>query len=231
MPTRAASRSLAAEFAANPPTDIVKHAANRLLRRLPSMVRYDDLYSAGLTALVEASHRFDIRRGVEFRTYAKHRVYGAMLDELRRLDTVSRDRRRAIREGTDAPDALPAPRLVDISAAAGVVDPNPSAEDELDHRRAVQRMREAEATLPPRLRLVLKLRIDEGWTLREIADHLGVTEARACQLVGEVVRRLRDAMGHKCDDDDDDETEVSAEEAPILAALPPLPRRRLSAHK
>lgn len=241
MPTRsAAAAALApviqdheayAEFAANPPTDIVKHAANRLLRRLPSMVRYDDLYSAGLTALVEASHRFDIRRGVEFRTYAKHRVYGAMLDELRRLDTVSRDRRRAIREGTDAPDALPAPRLVDISAAAGVVDPTPSAEDELDHRRAVQRMREAEATLPPRLRLVLKLRIDEGWTLREIADHLGVTEARACQLVGEVVRRLRDAMGHKSDEDEDDETEVSAEEAPILAALPPLPRRRLAARK
>src|SRR5437868_12814999 len=136
------------EDPANPPTEIVRHAASRLVRRLPSVVRYDDLYSAGLTALVEASRRFDTSRGVDFRTYAKHRVYGAMLDELRRLDTVSRDRRRAIREGTDDADAMPAPRLVDLNAAAGVVDPTPSAEDELDRRRAMQRMRDAEETLP-----------------------------------------------------------------------------------
>lgn len=179
---------------ADPPTDIVRHAATRLLRRLPSMVRYDDLYSAGLTALVEASRRFDVARGVDFRTYAKHRVYGAMLDELRRLDTVSRDRRRAIREGTESADAPPAPRLVDISAAAAVADPGPCVEDELDRRRSLERMHRAEKGLPPRLRLVLKLRVNEGWTLREVADHLGVTEARACQLVGEVVRRLREAM-------------------------------------
>lgn len=179
---------------ADPPVEIVRHAASRLVRRLPSVVRYDDLYSAGLTALVEASRRFDVSRGVDFRTYAKHRVYGAMLDELRRLDTVSRDRRRAIREGNEAADAPPAPRLVDISAAASVADPTPNVEDELDRRRSLQRMRDAESSLPARLRLVLKLRIHEGWTLREVADHLGVTEARACQLVGEVVRRLRTAM-------------------------------------
>jgi RNA polymerase sigma factor for flagellar operon FliA len=223
MPTRsAAARNLATEFASNPPMDIVRHAATRLLRRLPSMVRYDDLYSAGLTALVEASHRFDARRGVEFRTYAKHRVYGAMLDELRRLDTVSRDRRRAIREGTESPDALPAPRLVDIAAAAAVVDPTPSAEDELDRRRAMQRMRDAEAMLPPRLRLVLRLRVDEGWTLREIAEHLGVTEARACQLVAEVVRRLRtemaNAQGYYDEEDLDDEDDAPAAEAPVRRA-------------
>jgi len=39
----------------------------------------------------------------------------------------------------------------------------------------LQRMRDAETSLPARLRLVLKLRIHEGWTLREVADHLGVT--------------------------------------------------------
>jgi len=82
-------------------------------------------------------------------------------------------------------------------------------------------MREAEATLPPRLRLVLKLRVDDGWTLREIADHLGVTEARACQLVGEVVRRLRTAMGHPHLNTDE------ADAAPEAAA--PAPRRRRTA--
>jgi RNA polymerase sigma factor for flagellar operon FliA len=189
-----ASKMVQAAPTTEPPTEIVRHAATRLVRRLPSVVRYDDLYSAGLTALVEASRRFDVSRGVDFRTYAKHRVYGAMLDELRRLDTVSRDRRRAIREGTVSSDAVPAPRLVELTAAVGVADPSPNVEDELDRRRALQRMRDAVGTLSPRLQLVLRLRITEGWTLREVADHLGVTEARACQLVGEVVRRLREAM-------------------------------------
>jgi RNA polymerase sigma factor for flagellar operon FliA len=197
-----ATKVKTAAAGSDPPTEIVRHAATRLVRRLPAMVRYDDLYSAGLTALVEASRRFDVSRGVDFRTYAKHRVYGAMLDELRRLDTVSRDRRRAMRQGTVPADAPPAPRLVDIAAAAGVPDPAPSLDDELDRRRALQRMREAVGTLPLRLQLVLRLRITEGWTLREVADHLGVTEARACQLVGEVVRRLRAAMEDSIDADE-----------------------------
>lgn len=178
----------------NPPLGIVRHAATRLVRRLPATVRYDELYSAGLFALVEAQGRFDAARGVDFATYAKHRVCGAMLDVLRKLDTVSRDRRKAIRDGTVPEGSPPAPRLVDISAAAGVADPSPNAEDELDSHRNLQRVREAIEELPPRLKLVYRLRIVKEQTLRQIADHFGVTEARACQLVAEVVRRVRERM-------------------------------------
>ena len=181
-------------IASNPPTEIVRHAATRLVRRLPSVVRYDDLYYAGLSALVEASRRFDVSRGVDFRTYAKHRVYGAMLDELRRLDIVSRYRRRQIREGTVPQGALPTPRLVDLSAAASVADPSPNVEDELDHRRALQRMRQAFARLPERDQLVVRLRCMEQRSLKAIGDHFGISEVRACQLVGAAVRQLRESM-------------------------------------
>jgi len=48
--------------------------------------------------------------------------------------------------------------------------------------------------LPPRLQLVASLYYREGLKLSEIGNKLGVTEARACQLRGEAVRRLRDIL-------------------------------------
>ena len=51
--------------------------------RVPSHVSRDDLTSAGLAALVQASKSFDAARGVPFARYAATRVRGAILDELR----------------------------------------------------------------------------------------------------------------------------------------------------
>src|SRR5436190_14226136 len=113
-PSRAHTHAPAVD---EPMARLVRRIALRLLRRLPSHVQFEDLYSAGLFALVEASRRFDRARGISFHDYARHRVHGAMLDELRREDTVSRRRRRRIRMGHDD-DSIPMPRLVDISAAA-----------------------------------------------------------------------------------------------------------------
>ncbi len=180
-------------FERDPPTEIVRDAAIRLRKRLPSQIQYDDLYSVGLVALVKASRRFDASRGIDFRAYAKHRVYGAMLDELRRLDTATREQRRAIREGLESPES--APRLVEVSAAANVEDPCASPDETLEHRRDLRRMHEVADTLPKRLRVVFRLRFVECESLREVADRLGISVVRACQLAGEVVRRLRDGMG------------------------------------
>lgn len=48
--------------------------------------------------------------------------------------------------------------------------------------------------LPDRLQLVASMYYREGFKLSEIGARLGVTEARACQLRGEAVRRLRDIL-------------------------------------
>src|SRR6185503_14911706 len=127
-------------------------------RRLPAHVQFDDLYSAGLVALVEAARRFDGGRGISFDDYARHRVHGAMLDELRRDDTVSRRRRRRIRLGNDH-DGLPPPRLVELGAAASVPDESADPEGALEQRRSMRRLEEAERRLPDRLRLVVRLRL------------------------------------------------------------------------
>jgi RNA polymerase sigma factor for flagellar operon FliA len=51
---------------------------------LPDFVDVENLESAGILGLVEAATQFDASRGVEFRTFAHHRIRGAILDELRR---------------------------------------------------------------------------------------------------------------------------------------------------
>ena len=65
---------------------IVRSIARRIHEQLPSHVSRDDLYSAGVVGLLEAVDRFDPSKGVLFRTYAQHRIRGAILDSLRSLD-------------------------------------------------------------------------------------------------------------------------------------------------
>lgn len=69
---------------------LVSSAAARLAMTLPEHVDQDDLYSAGLVGLLQALRNYDPTCGSSFETYARLRVRGAMLDELRRMDWVPR---------------------------------------------------------------------------------------------------------------------------------------------
>jgi RNA polymerase sigma factor for flagellar operon FliA len=72
---------------------MVKYLASRKVRELPTHCELDDLVSCGLVALVESVDRFDPVKGATFEQYAWLRVSGAIVDELRRLDRVSRSTR------------------------------------------------------------------------------------------------------------------------------------------
>ena len=52
----------------------------------------DDLFSIGVIGLMDAIKRFDDKKGAAFETYANIRVRGAIIDELRKLGKVSRNR-------------------------------------------------------------------------------------------------------------------------------------------
>ena len=77
---------------------VVSHIVRETLSRVPSHVNRDDLTSAGLAALVQASQNFDDSRGVPFARFAATRVRGAILDELRGIDWASRSVRRKARD-------------------------------------------------------------------------------------------------------------------------------------
>ncbi len=69
---------------------LVRGVAERMLMTLPASVELDDLISMGTFGLIEAIDRFDLGRGVLFKTYCVNRIRGAILDELRSQDWVPR---------------------------------------------------------------------------------------------------------------------------------------------
>ena len=76
---------------------LVRHVVERVAASLPRNVDHEDLYSAGVLGLLDAHAKFDTGKGVKFETYAVWRIKGAVLDQLRALDWVSRSMRRKAR--------------------------------------------------------------------------------------------------------------------------------------
>lgn len=78
--------------------NLVHAIASKIKRRLPAHVDVDDLVQTGMIGLLEASSRYDASRQVDFSSYANSRITGAILDELRKWDTCSRQDRKTARE-------------------------------------------------------------------------------------------------------------------------------------
>jgi RNA polymerase sigma factor FliA len=74
--------------------DLIKYMALRLASRLPAHISVDDLFNAGVIGLMDAIDKFDPEQQIQFKTYAKIRIKGAMLDEIRSMDWVPRSLRQ-----------------------------------------------------------------------------------------------------------------------------------------
>jgi RNA polymerase sigma factor FliA len=73
---------------------LVRRLAHQMIAKLPANVEIDDLIQVGMIGLSDALTRFDAAQGVQFETFATQRIRGAMLDELRGNDWMSRGDRR-----------------------------------------------------------------------------------------------------------------------------------------
>jgi RNA polymerase sigma factor for flagellar operon FliA len=73
---------------------LVRRLAHQMIAKLPANVEIDDLIQVGMIGLNDALARFDPSQGVQFETFATQRIRGAMLDELRGSDWMSRGDRR-----------------------------------------------------------------------------------------------------------------------------------------
>ena len=76
----------------------VYYIASRIRERLPQHVELEDLVNAGVLGLLEASRTFDCSKNAQFKTFAKFRIRGAILDSLRDADWGSRYLRKRGRE-------------------------------------------------------------------------------------------------------------------------------------
>ena len=196
--------------------------ARRLSSRTGHAVGAEDLWAAGAMGLIEASRRFDTSRDVKFETFAEHRVRGAMVDEMRRMDHLP----RRLRDDTDKVERAHArlaqqlhrePSVEEVAEAVGgrleevmevmqLLQPAVPVAEEIatseelpadvryDLAEQQRTLAKAIGLLPERLRILLALYYDEALTYREIAKVLGVSEPRVCQLHGDAMKRLRETV-------------------------------------
>jgi RNA polymerase sigma factor for flagellar operon FliA len=200
---------------------IVDRIARRFAWRSGYAVTADDLWSAGALGLIDAARRFDPARDVRFETFAEHRVRGSIIDELRRMDHLPRRLRAEVervmtvksrlgqslgREPSadevaaavgleaDEADGLVALSMPQLQVRADVRDPAETPTDRLEQAEIQAALAEAVGRLPGRLQTLLALHYQEELTYREIAQVLGVSQPRVCQLHAEAVATLRGLM-------------------------------------
>jgi RNA polymerase sigma factor for flagellar operon FliA len=205
-------------------TDVARRIAMRMARRCPAHVAREDLIAAAMLGLIEAAERYDHSRREPFLSFAEHRIRGAVLDELRRGDLLPRRVRQLARKIASAmrelekggepateqrlADALGVPlhevrrELADIARAElepldqeRVADSHAQPDALADRQVALARVRAALAHIAPRDVTILGMHYVEDLTYQQIAEVLGITPSRVCQLLWRAVQRLRDQLG------------------------------------
>lgn len=85
---------------------LVNRMVRRVSRKLPSSMDKHALFGAAVEGLIFAVDHFDEDKGVSFESYARIRIRGALQDELRNLDHLTRDQRRLVTSVMEARDRL-----------------------------------------------------------------------------------------------------------------------------
>jgi RNA polymerase sigma factor for flagellar operon FliA len=177
---------------------LVHQVVARVLRKLPPNVLRDDLVAAGAFGLIDALRK-SVDRGPAFDWYARIRIRGAVVDELRTQDWLTRRARtraaKAQAQGVgcgasvvgfdDLPESQ-AQAFVDESVAS----PQEQVEQRMD-RAALER---AVGLLPEREANIVAWHYFEGVQFKAIAARLGVSEPRVSQLHARAMGRLRAAL-------------------------------------
>jgi RNA polymerase sigma factor FliA len=178
---------------------VVLKVVDRFVARLPPNVQRDDLVCAGACGLVDALRRNSNRRSASFLRYAHIRVRGAVVDEIRSMDWLSRADRGRLKCAQESGVAWTSAVVPfdDLAKAVlnGLADeshPSPLEAFELNRRR--DSIRAAMSLLRKRDRVILDLFYFEGVLLKDIAERLGVSKPRVSQLHVRAIARLRSKL-------------------------------------
>ena len=186
---------------------LVRSTVARFMRRLPRSVLREDLMSAGTMGLYCALRASEHTCEEMFASYARIRIRGAILDELRRHDWSPRRRKVPAAEALPsnviplrpslAPVAAPerpAFQMVgldDLPETTALSDKEESPLEQVANKRCHEALHAALVHLPERERDILRMRYFEGFSSKDIACVMQLSEARISQLHTRATARLR----------------------------------------
>jgi len=181
---------------------LVRQVVARFLRRLPANVLRDDLVAAGVHGLIDSLRKNGGDHGPTFESYARIRIRGAILDELRTQDWLPRRARWAALGKCAGSDETPI-------AVIGLDDLTPGErsgtclnEDDKDpsellaERQEARVLAEAIEQLPARERTIVRMHYFQGARFKDIGEVLGVSEPRVSQLHTRAMGQLRKLLGN-----------------------------------
>lgn len=198
--------------------------AFRLKERLPSSIDVNDLISVGIEEMIKLSRRYDKDQNDNFWGFARKRVNGSMLDYLRRLDVMSRNNRKILKdidvildeyflENECEPDdeylakklEIDVERVREVRAAHAISYTLPFdeqiemySEDEtlekIERGELLEHINEILDTLKERDQLIIQLYYYEELSLKEISEILNVSESRISQIHKKLLKKLRERL-------------------------------------
>ncbi|CAM3545493.1 RNA polymerase sigma factor FliA [Campylobacter upsaliensis] len=198
--------------------------AFRLKERLPSSIDVNDLIGVGIEEMIKLSRRYDKDQNDNFWGFARKRVNGSMLDYLRRLDVMSRNNRKILKdidvildeyflENEYEPDdeylakklEIDVDRVREVRAAHAISYTLPLdeqiemySEDEtlekIERGELLEHINEILDTLKERDQLIIQLYYYEELSLKEISEILNVSESRISQIHKKLLKKLRERL-------------------------------------
>jgi RNA polymerase sigma factor for flagellar operon FliA len=194
-------------------------AAKVYAGRIDSDLEFNEYLQFGTIGLIESVDRFDPALGIGFKTFAAHRINGAILSGLetlsekrvqistrKRLQIERRDSARAALADSGTKDLFQQLAEVAIGLALGYILDNPVtyqhedatvAEHQyagLEMEQLRHRMQGLIGTLPQRERMVIKYHYLNQFPFTQIADTMGITKGRVSQLHRSALDLLRASM-------------------------------------
>lgn len=168
---------------------MVKRIAHHVFRKVPSNVEFDDLFQAGMIGLHDALSRFKPEEGVQPETFLSKRVRGAMIDELRRQDWLTRGERHELGDSFFMTS-------LDIEDDEGnkvqsyEVEADENTERYFTMKQMVKALSAEVDHLPESEQYVLSMMYEHDLSQTEIAATMKISAARVCQIHKKAVNRL-----------------------------------------
>lgn len=193
---------------------VVRMMARRLrpAAALGQALDEDDLCAEGRVAVLEGLATYQ-HYGISEKAWVRTRIRQRMIDAIRKLDLRSRDEMSlAVRQANGEPlgadeyergRVIQARRLISLDFGTDESPPLVErlesqdllpAEEHLDQRIQLARLRAAISALPDRQRQAVELGLFSGLSLRLIGEKMGISESRVCQLQKRAVHHLRRAL-------------------------------------
>lgn len=180
---------------------LVYQVVARFMGKLPPNVLRDDLVAAGTYGLIDSLRKNGDERGPTFEWYARIRIRGAILDELRTQDWLTRRARSRVTasakgQATASSERSSVVGFDDLPVAMSHIA-DESARNPLEltiesfERHALER---AVSALPDREKTIVRMHYFKGEQFKAIAEVLGVSEPRISQLHARAVAMLRKSL-------------------------------------